>query len=132
MAIEVGMSASRTRTITDHDIRLFAEVSGDTNSVHLDEAYARQTPFGRRVAHGMLSASLISAILGNDLPGVGTIYLGQDLKFKAPVFIDDTITATVEVIHYREDKRIATLKTTCTNQAGVVVIEGQAVVIAPA
>jgi acyl dehydratase len=80
----------------------------------------------------MLSASLISAILGNDLPGVGTIYLGQDLKFKAPVFIDDTITATVEVIHYREDKRIATLKTTCTNQAGVVVIEGQAVVIAPA
>lgn len=132
MAIEVGMTASRTRTISDRDIRLFAEVSGDTNSVHLDEEYAQQTPFGRRVAHGMLSASLISAILGNDLPGVGTIYLGQDLKFKAPVFIDDTITATVEVIQYRADKRIATLKTTCTNQAGVVVIEGQAVVIAPA
>jgi 3-hydroxybutyryl-CoA dehydratase len=79
----------------------------------------------------MLTASLISSVLGNDFPGVGTIYLSQTAKFKAPVFIDDEITALVEVTAYREDKRITTLKTTCTNQDGVVVVEGEAVVIAP-
>jgi acyl dehydratase len=79
----------------------------------------------------MLTGSLISAVLGNDLPGYGSIYLGQEFKFKAPVFIGDTVTATVEVTAYREDKRIATLRTTCTNQDGVVVVEGEAVVIAP-
>lgn len=131
MQLREGMTASRTRTITDELIRLFAEASGDMNSVHLDDAAAAQSRFGRRIAHGMLVASLISAVLGNDLPGVGTIYLGQDLKFKAPVFIGDTITATVEVVKFREDKRIATLKTTVTNQDGVVVIDGEAVVIAP-
>lgn len=132
MAIHIGMTASRTKTVTKEDIALFAQVSGDTNPVHLDEAYASQTPFGKPIAHGMLSVSVISAILGNDLPGHGTVYLGQDVKFKAPVYVGDTITATVEVIAYREDKRITTLKTTATNQAGVVVLEGQAVVIAPA
>ncbi len=79
----------------------------------------------------MLTASLISAVIGNDLPGVGTIYLGQDLKFKAPVFIGDTITATVEIVKYREDKRITTLRTIVTKQDSTVVIEGEAVVIAP-
>ncbi|MBL8163848.1 MAG: MaoC family dehydratase [Anaerolineae bacterium] len=132
MTLQIGDKASRTRTITDEDVRLFAQASGDTNSIHLDEEYAAQTPFKRRIAHGMLTASLISAILGNDLPGMGTIYLGQDVKFKAPVFIGDTVTATVEVIKYREDKRIATFRTTVTNQDGVLVIEGEAVVIAPA
>jgi 3-hydroxybutyryl-CoA dehydratase len=131
MPLEIGVSASRTRTITDEDVRLFAQVSGDDNSVHLDDDYAATTPFKRRIAHGMLTASLISAVLGGDLPGVGTIYLGQDLKFRAPVYIGDTVTATVELIKYREDKRIATFRTTCTNQDGVVVIEGEAVVIAP-
>lgn len=132
MTLQIGDKASRTRTITDEDVRLFAQASGDTNSIHLDEEYAAQTPFKRRIAHGMLTASLISAILGNDLPGMGTIYLGQDVKFKAPVFIGDTVTAVVEVIKYREDKRIATFRTTVTNQDGVLVIEGEAVVIAPA
>jgi 3-hydroxybutyryl-CoA dehydratase len=132
MKLDIGITASRTKTITDADIRAFAQASGDTNSVHLDEEAAARSRFGRRIAHGMLTASVISAVLGNDLPGPGTIYLAQDLKFKAPVFLDDTITATVELIQYREDKRIATFRTTVTNQAGVLVIEGEAVVIAPA
>lgn len=131
MKLEIGIRASRTKTITDSDIRAFAEASGDTNPVHLDDAYAATTQFGRRIAHGMLTASLISAILGNDLPGPGTIYLGQEVKFKAPVFLDDTITATIELIKYREDRRIATFRTTCENQDGTLVLDGEAVVITP-
>ncbi len=131
MSYTIGMTASRTRTITDAAIRAFAEASGDTNSIHLDEEAAAASQFGRRIAHGMLTASVISAVLGNDLPGPGTIYLGQDIKFKAPVFIDDTITATVELVKFREDKRIATFRTTVHNQDGVLVLEGEAVVIAP-
>ena len=132
MTFTIGATASRTKTITDADVRAFAQASGDTNSIHLDEAYAAQTPFKRRIAHGMLTASIISAVLGNDFPGMGTIYLSQDVKFKAPVFIDDTVTATVELVKYRADKRIATFRTTVTNQDGVLVVEGEAVVIAPA
>jgi len=132
MALQIGMTASRTKTITDEDIRLYAQVSGDTNPVHLDEEYAATTRFGKRIAHGLLSAGLISAILGNDLPGHGTVYLNQTLSFKAPVYVGDTITATVELVNYRADKRIATFRTTCTNQDGVLVLEGEAVVLAPA
>lgn len=131
MTVQVGMSASRTRRITAEDIDLFAQASGDHNPVHLDDDYAAATQFGRRIAHGMLSVSIVSAILGNDLPGEGTIYLGQEVKFKAPVYIDDEITATVECIKYREDRRIATFSTTATNQDGTVVLTGEAVVIAP-
>ncbi|HEX2620082.1 MAG TPA: MaoC family dehydratase [Phototrophicaceae bacterium] len=131
MEIKIGDTFSRTTVMTDERIRNYAEACGDTNSVHLDDEYAKTTRFGKRIAHGMLTASLISAILGNDYPGVGTIYLSQTAKFKAPVFIDDAITAAVEVTAYREDKRIVTLKTTCTNQDGVLVVEGEAVVIAP-
>jgi 3-hydroxybutyryl-CoA dehydratase len=129
--VQVGARASRTKTITDADIRAFAAASGDTNSIHLDEEYAKTTRFGRRIAHGMLTASLISAVLGNDLPGLGTIYLSQTLAFKAPVYLGDTITATVEVTAFRSEKRITTLRTTCTNQEGTLVLEGEAVVIAP-
>lgn len=131
MSLKIGDQASRSKTITDEDIQNFAKASGDTNPVHLDDAYAATTRFGRRIAHGMLTGSLISAVLANDLPGPGTIYLGQDFKFKAPVFIGDTVTATVEVVKYREDKRIATFRTTCTNQDGALILEGEAVVIAP-
>ena len=131
MSLKVGDSASRTKTISDEDVRDFARVSGDNNPVHLDEAYAAGTRFGRRIAHGMLTASLISAVLGNDLPGHGAIYLSQQVSFKAPVFVGDTVTATVEVTAYREDRRIATLRTTCVNADGTLVIEGEAVVIAP-
>lgn len=131
MAVEVGMSASRTRRVTAEDIELFARASGDHNPVHLDEEYAATTQFGKRIAHGMLTVSIISAILGNDLPGEGSIYLGQEVKFKAPVYIGDEITATVACIKYREDRRIATFSTTATNQDGTVVLTGEAVVIAP-
>lgn len=131
MKIEIGAQASRTKTFTDDDVRGFAHVSGDTNPVHLDDAYAATTRFGQRLVHGMLTASLISATLANDLPGEGTIYISQSLQFKAPVFIGDTITATVEVTRFRAEKRIATLATTCTNQDGKIVLTGEAVVLAP-
>jgi 3-hydroxybutyryl-CoA dehydratase len=129
--LQVGVTASRTRTVSARDIDYFAEASGDTNPVHLDEDYAAGTIFKRRIAHGMLTAGLISAVLANDLPGPGTIYLSQSLQFKAPVYIGDEITATVELVNYRESKRIATFRTTCTNQNGDLVLEGEAVVLAP-
>ena len=131
MSLEVGMTASRTRTMNDEAIQAFAQASGDTNAVHLDDAYAAQSAYGRRIAHGMLTASLISAILGNDLPGPGTVYLTQTLKFRAPVFVGDTVTATVTLIKYRASRRIATFETMVTNEGGDVVLEGEAVVIAP-
>ncbi len=124
-----GESASRTMTITDETIRAFAELTGDRNPVHLDEAYAAGTRFGRRIAHGMIAAGLISAALANDLPGPGTVYLGQTLQFKAPVYPGDTITVTVEVKSVRADKPIVILSTVCTNQDGTRVLEGEATVL---
>ena len=124
----VGTQATLVRTITEDDILLFAQVSGDRNPIHLDPKYAEKTFFGQRVAHGFLIGSLISAVLGNELPGPGTIYLGQTLKFHAPIHIGDTITVTVEVVALREEKRILTLNTSCTNQLGSVVLSGEATV----
>src|SRR5579863_3565773 len=124
----IGTRATRERTITDADIVRFAEVSGDRNPVHLDEEYAARSPFGRRVAHGFLTGSMISAMIGMDLPGPGSIYLGQTMKFLAPVAIGDTVTVSVEVIGVREEKRILTLRTDATNQEGVLVLTGEAVV----
>ena len=124
----VGTRATRERTITDDDIVRFAEVSGDRNPVHLDADYAARSPFGQRIAHGFLIGSLISAAIGMDLPGPGSIYLGQTLKFVAPVHIGDTVTVSVEVIKVREDKRLITLRTDCTNQNGTLVLTGEAVV----
>ena len=127
--LTVGDRASRTMTITDETIRTFADLSGDHNPVHLDDAYAAGTRFGRRIAHGMIAAGLISATLANDLPGPGTVYLGQTLQFKAPVFPGDTITATVEVKSVRPDKPIVVLATVCINQDGARVLEGEATVL---
>ncbi|MEO8955438.1 MAG: MaoC family dehydratase [Ktedonobacteraceae bacterium] len=124
----IGARATRVRTITDDDIVRFAEVSGDRNPVHLDAAYAARSPFGQRIAHGFLTGSMISALIGMELPGAGSIYLGQTLKFLAPVHIGDTVTASVEVIGVREEKRIITLRTDCTNQDGILVLTGEAVV----
>ena len=124
MPIEVGVSASRSKTVTAEDIQQFADVVDDHNPVHLDDAFAETTPFKKRIAHGMLGASVISSALANDLPGPGTIYLGQTLKFKAPVFIDDTITVTVTCTNFREAKRLATFETIVVNQDGKIVIEG--------
>ncbi|MBI5929560.1 MAG: MaoC family dehydratase [Chloroflexi bacterium] len=131
MTYKPGMSANRTKTFSDEDVRLFAQLTGDTNPVHLDATYAATTVFGRRIVHGMLTSALISAVLANDLPGPGTIYLGQNLKFKKPVFIGDTITATVIISQVRAERKIVTFETTCTNQNGEVVIEGEATVKAP-
>lgn len=130
MTIAVGDSARRTRTISEADVLAFAAASGDENPVHTDAAYAATTRFGRPIAHGMLTASLISAVLGNDLPGPGSVYLSQTLSFKAPVYPGDTITGTVECIKFREDRGIATFRTTVTNQDGVLVLEGEAVILA--
>lgn len=124
----VGQTAKRTRTITEADLRAFAELSDDHNPVHLDEAYAASTPFGRRIVYGMLTASLISALLASELPGPGTIYLGQTLSFRQPVFLGDAVTVTLTVSAVRPDKRIVTLTTTCTNQADTVVLTGEATV----
>ena len=124
-----GDKTTRTKIISDDVIRSFAELTGDTNPVHLDDAYAARTRFGRRIAHGMIAAGLISAALANDLPGPGTVYLGQTLQFKAPVFPGDTVTATVEVKSVRADKPIAVLTTFCTNQDNVIVLEGEATVL---
>jgi len=128
ITVQPGQTASRTSQITDEMVRSFAEVTGDANPVHLDEAYAAGTRFGRRIAHGMLVAGMISATLANDLPGPGTIYLGQTLTFKKPVFPGDAITVRVEVLSVRPDKPIVTLGTVCTNQDGEVVLDGEAVV----
>jgi acyl dehydratase len=129
MKLKVGDTASISRTITDEDIRTFAELSGDRNPVHLDEEFAAQTRFGRRIAHGMFGASLISAVLGTKLPGEGSIYLNQTLQFLGPVYIGDTITARVTVSKVREDKSIVTLETLCENQRGETIMRGEAVVL---
>lgn len=126
---DLGTRASLTRTITDSDILQFADLTGDRNPVHLDAEYAATTRFGERISHGMLTAGLISAVIGMELPGLGAIYLQQNLKFRAAVFCGDTITATAEVINVRAEKRILTLRTECTNHRGEVVIEGEAVVM---
>jgi acyl dehydratase len=129
MRFKAGDTASITKTITDEDIRKFADASGDHNPLHLDEEFAKTTRFGRRIAHGMLSASLISAVIAGDLPGEGSIYLAQTLQFVAPVFPDDTVTAKVTILSQREDKPIVKLATVCTNQHGEVVVKGEATVL---
>lgn len=129
MALQVGDTASQTKTITDADIERFAELTGDHNPVHLDDEFAKATRFGRRIAHGMLSASLISSVLANQLPGRGTVYLSQSLQFVAPVFPGDTVTARVTVTKVRGDKPIVSLETVCLNQQGELLIKGEAIVL---
>jgi 3-hydroxybutyryl-CoA dehydratase len=125
--IKVGDTVSSSKTVTEADIMNFAEVSGDFNPVHVDAEFASQSMFKQQIAHGMLSAGYISALLGNELPGPNTLYLGQTLNFKNPVMIGDTVTATVTVTEKRDDKRILKLDTTVTNQRGDIVIDGGAV-----
>src|SRR2546423_7443853 len=128
MKLSVGDSAEITRRIEQADIDAFADVTGDHNPVHVDEEFAKTTRFGQRIAHGMLTASLISAVLANKLPGEGSVYLGQTLQFVAPVFAGDEITARVTVKEIREDKPIVQLETICVNQRNEVVIRGEATV----
>lgn len=127
--LEAGMSATFAKTITEADILLFAAASGDNNAVHINEEFARTTVFKGRIAHGMLSVSVISATLAGRLPGPGTVYLGQNLRFKAPVRPGDTVHATVTVKELQPEKSRVVMSTVCT-VGGKVVIDGEAVVMA--
>lgn len=129
--IKVGDAAELTKTVSETDIYLYAGITGDFNPAHVNETYAQGTFFKTRIAHGMLTAGFISAILGTKFPGPGTIYLKQDLSFMAPVMIGDTITARAEVVEVVAEKNRVRLKTTCTNQQGKIVLDGEALVLAP-
>ena len=128
--IEIGMTRHLTKTVTNRDIELFAEISTDYNPVHMDDAYAHETIFEGRIAHGMLTAGLISAVIGEQLPGHGTVYLGQSLRFMAPVRPGDTVRAEVSVTAIDHAKRRVTLETHCT-VGKTVVLKGEALVLAP-
>lgn len=129
--LKVGDVAEFTKTISESDIYLYAGVTGDLNPAHINETYAKKTFFRTRIAHGMLLAGLVSTVVGNRLPGPGTIYVKQELSFLAPVRIGDTITAKVEVTDILRGKNRVTLKTTCSNQEGITVLEGDALVSPP-
>ncbi len=122
--MKIGDSASFSKTITDFDVKMFAGITGDFNPVHIDKEFAKDTMFKDRIAHGMLVASLFSTVLGTQLPGEGAIYVGQELKFTKPVYLEDTITAKVTVTELDVEKNRVTLETIATNQNGDVVIKG--------
>ncbi len=128
--LRIGDVAEFAKTVTETDIYLYAGITGDFNPAHVNEEYAKNTFFKTRIAHGMLTAGFISAIIANQLPGPGTIYLSQSLSFLAPVRIGDTITGRVEVLEIMEKNRVR-LKTTCTNQEGTVVLSGEGLVSPP-
>ncbi|MCS6806206.1 MAG: MaoC family dehydratase [Acidobacteriota bacterium] len=129
--IAIGETASFAKTMSETDVYLFAGIIGDLNPLHVNEQYARQTRFGSRIVHGTLTASLISSVLGMMLPGLGTILVELKQRFKRPVYIGDTITATVEAIEKHEDRNIVVFKCTWTNQDGIIVSEGRAKVMPP-
>lgn len=129
--LKIGDKEFFQKTISETDIYLYAGITGDLNPAHINEEYAKNTFFKGRVAHGMLTAGLISAVLGTKLPGPGTIYLTQELKFTAPVRIGDTIKAEAEIAEINTEKNIVKIKTTCTNQDGDVVLTGIATVKPP-
>ena len=129
--LHVGQTAEFSKTVSETDIYLYAGITGDFNPAHVNEAYAQNTFFKTRIAHGMLTAGFISAIIANQLPGPGTIYLQQTLSFLAPVRIGDTITGRVEVLECIAEKNRVRLKTTCQNQDGVVVLQGEGLVSPP-
>ena len=130
LGVKVGDRASFAKTVTEGDVVAFAQVTGDTNPLHLDEAYAARTRFRKRIAHGMLSAGFISAALGTRLaPQATVVYLSQEMRFQRPVAIGDTITASCEVTAVDVEKRFVTVKTDCHNQDGVEVVSGEALVL---
>lgn len=128
--LKIGDKAQFTKQIREEEVILFAKISGDDNPIHLDEEYAKNSIFKQKIAHGFLVGSLISAVIAKDLPGNGTIYLSQNLKFLAPVFLNETITAHIEVLDFPKGSQVL-LSTICKNQDQKVVIEGTALVIAP-
>jgi 3-hydroxybutyryl-CoA dehydratase len=124
-----GDSATFAKTITEADILLYSAVSGDTNPLHINAEYAAQSRFGQRIAHGMLTAGLISAVIGTKLPGPGAIYMSQTLRFVAPVYLGDTVTATATITAYDRKKRRMTIETVCRNQRQEDVLSGEALVL---
>ncbi|ERT58785.1 MaoC-like protein [Megasphaera vaginalis (ex Srinivasan et al. 2021)] len=124
--INIGDKASLSKTISEHDVYTFAGLTGDFNPVHINAEFAKESMFKQRIAHGMISAGLISAVLGTELPGINTIYMNQELSFLAPVMYNDTLTATVECIEKNDEKHRIVFKTTVTNQDGKVVTDGKA------
>jgi acyl dehydratase len=126
-----GVAAETTHAVGAREIELFAEATGDRNPVHLDEAFASKTQFGGRIAHGMLTAGFVSAAIASELPGPGSIYLGQTLRFTKPVRLGDTVTVRLEVIDINAEKRRVRLATTCRNQNGETVMDGEATVLVP-
>ena len=129
MNLNIGDTFTKSREVTDELIRQFAEVSGDYNPIHLDEEFAKTTRFGKRIAHGMLGGAFISAVLGYEISVRKIIYLSQTLKFVAPVFIGDTVTAKATIKSIRQDKPIITVETICENQSGETLIKGEAVLM---
>ncbi len=129
--LKVGESAEFSKTISESDVYLYAGVTGDLNPAHINEEYAKKTFFKTRIAHGMLSAGLISTVLGNQLPGPGSVYIRQELNFLAPVHMGDTVTARAEVIEILSEENRVKFKTSCVNQNGVTVLDGEAVVSPP-
>lgn len=127
--LKIGDKASMTKTVTEYDVYTFAGVTGDFNPVHINIEFAKNTMFKERIAHGMLSAGFISAVIGTSLPGANSIYVGQELSFKAPVKIGDTVTATVEVVEKIEEKKRVILRTTVANQDGTLVVDGKATML---
>lgn len=126
--LAVGMNAEFSKQVSDADVHAFAEVTGDHNPLHLDEVAASRTRFGGRIAHGMLSAGIVSAAIAGRLPGAGSVYLSQTLKFIAPVRIGDTVTASITVLELLSKNRVR-LATTCRNQSGETVLDGEAVIL---
>jgi 3-hydroxybutyryl-CoA dehydratase len=126
--IKMGQSAEVVHTVKAQDIQVFGDLSGDYNPLHFNQRWAKKTMFGGRIAHGLLTASFISTAIGMHLPGPGTIYMSQSMRFVGPVRIGDTITARVEVVLLNDEKERVTLRTTCTNQEGKVVLDGEALV----
>lgn len=129
--LKIGEKATFSKTITEFDIYSFAGISGDFNPIHINEQYANTTKFNKRISHGMLTASLISTVIGNQLPGVGTIYLSQSTKFLKPVYIGDTITASVSIEEIHIEKNTVKISSNCSNQNGQIVLVGESLVLAP-
>jgi 3-hydroxybutyryl-CoA dehydratase len=129
MNLEVGATFSATKKITHEVVMAFVELSGDSNPIHTDDEFAAKSRFGRRIAHGMISGALLSAVLGTEFGEKQVVYMSQTMKFVAPVFIDDTITATATVKHIREDKPVVTVETLVRKEDGTVVVSGEAVLL---
>ena len=127
MKFKVGDSDTVTVTITDEMVRAFAVLSGDDNPVHLDDGFAAKTRFGKRIAHGMLLGALLSRVAGTKIPGPGTIVISQDIRYKEPCYIGDTVTAEIKILHVRADKPIVKISSRVTNQNGGVLIDGGAI-----